>query len=328
MCKRTVEAHEDLKRQRLQQYTQGPLDQTFGQHRVFPVEDTDLPVWAYLAEVRKEAENDRVCHYIKKPEINNVTKIVTGELDDASDDILRTISQEYIATVMSRLENEKRKYREEHLTSDAGEIQLSVNDIDFTIPSDEALKEAVEDQGGAEDEVGEVAQEDDFAHIEDEDENIDQTSNDVIQETESMLESFSRPAGNDVDIETSESTSNREFVPKSAAKWREYVFGSPPPPLSYFYDILDHPTVIKLVVYYTKWLLATMPPMVGEWIFFTFVRLDNGLDYRELAIVRDLGKKAHKLRLKLVAAKVSHNPIYDMILAIVGDYFGQKDLLE
>lgn len=336
MCKRTVEAHEDLKRQRLQLYTQGPLDHVFGQHRVFPIEDSDLPVWAYLAEVRKEAENDRVCHFIEKSGENNEKnqKIDEETISVDGNSVSSKISQEYIASVMSRLEHEKRLCREEQYINESDEIQLSVGDIDFSVESegtgDAGKGGEGEGESEGENETEQTEDQEDEDDSEELTENINDASLDTVVEKEIVPKDSSRQpdtshTNNPV---TTEPTETSEEIPGSAAKWREYVFGSSPPPLNYFHAVLDHPTIIKLVVYYTKWLLATMPPTVGEWIFATFVRLDNGLDYRELAIVRDLGRKAHKLRLKLVAANVPYNPTYDMILAIVGDYFGQRDLLE
>ncbi|CAH2350402.1 hypothetical protein CLIB1423_01S09274 [[Candida] railenensis] len=51
-------------------YTQGPLDEIFGQHPAFPLStDVDIEgedVMKYLAEVRQEAEADRHVHFVER----------------------------------------------------------------------------------------------------------------------------------------------------------------------------------------------------------------------------------------------------------------------
>ncbi|KAM9920419.1 hypothetical protein OXX59_007233 [Metschnikowia pulcherrima] len=138
----------------------------------------------------------------------------------------------------------------------------------------------------------------------------------------------------DMPESTTVQTSQIHTVPESAGKWRELVFNTPAPPQEYFQSTLEHPTVIKLVVYYTKWLSGSMPENLADWIFATFVRLDNGLDHQELAIVRALGIKAQKLREKLIEAatqgtEISHvaSSCVDMVLAVVSHYYRQRDLV-
>ncbi|QRG39743.1 hypothetical protein FDK38_004197 [Candidozyma auris] len=117
-------------------------------------------------------------------------------------------------------------------------------------------------------------------------------------------------------------------VPETAAEWRKKLFTESPDPV--FLEFLEHTTIIKLVVYYTKWLSMSMPEELGQWIFTTLLRLDHELDHKEMAIVRDLGKKALKIREKLAcaddASKTSQH-IVNMTIAIVGVHFRQRDLL-
>lgn len=129
--------------------------------------------------------------------------------------------------------------------------------------------------------------------------------------------------------EENEDAEEKTFqVPESAALWRKKVFSEQPDPQ--FLDFLEHTTIIKLIVYYTKWLLASLPEELGKWIFLTLLRLDSDLDHRETAIVRDLGKKAVKIRAKLEELEGSHavcEYITDMTLVIVAIHFRQRDLL-
>ncbi|QBM89624.1 Survival motor neuron SMN interacting protein 1 SIP1 [Metschnikowia aff. pulcherrima] len=150
----------------------------------------------------------------------------------------------------------------------------------------------------------------------------------------SILEVHEKSKSMDMLESTTVQTLQIYTVPESAGKWRELVLNTPAPPQEYFQSTLEHPTVIKLVVYYTKWLLGSMPENLADWIFATFVRLDNGLDHQELAIVRALGIKAQKLREKLIEAatqgtEISHVALLcvDMVLAVVSHYYRQRDLV-
>lgn len=117
-------------------------------------------------------------------------------------------------------------------------------------------------------------------------------------------------------------------IPQSATTWRTYVFENTPPPIGFFYNSLDHPLLIKLIVYFTKWLSANIPETLSQWIFIVFLRLDNVLDSTETSIVRDFGKKARKLADKrtTVGSTVGDYTI-DMVLIIVSEFYGQKDIL-
>ncbi|WPK23808.1 hypothetical protein PUMCH_001054 [Australozyma saopauloensis] len=316
MCKRAVDDYrkEPKRLKSPQMYTQGPLDLVFGQHRAFPEADSDSPVWTYLANVRKEAEDDRVCHFVDERVFNDGDNLAPdSRIGDSPKGSNRTISTDLVTRVLAQLNKEKELYELQNLNSDndEDEVQFDVAELDFSVGDNEESADNDWEQ---------------------DDSNETEAQNEVENKTE--IEVHSATAGSS----TSTSDANALLegldqdllqwpVPESAAKWRELVFGSSPPPQRYFHEVLEHPTVIKLIVYYTKWLLATMPSTLSEWIFATFVRLDNGLDHKELALVRDLGCKAQKLRLKCVAADMPYNATYDTILAIVGEYYGQKDLL-
>lgn len=141
------------------------------------------------------------------------------------------------------------------------------------------------------------------------------------------------------------------IIPQSASAWRTFILQNLPPSVEFFYAKLDHPTIIKLIIYFTKWLSINTPESLSKWIFIVFLRLDNLLDYTETSIVRDLGKKARKLADKIhnneqeerdteddtnkdyVENLANRTPssiamyTIDMVLVIVGEYYGQKDLL-
>lgn len=131
------------------------------------------------------------------------------------------------------------------------------------------------------------------------------------------------------EVGESNDTDTDEHVPETAAQWRALVFSEPPPSMSYFFNVLEHTTVVTLIVHYTKWLSHSMPPTLGEWIFATFVRLDKALDALEVAFVRALGKKARKLRADPKSANLpqASQDTLTTVLALVGCYYGQGDLL-
>lgn len=320
MCKRAVETNrQEPGRLRNLHHTQGPLDYDFGQHRAFPEQDSELPAWSYLADVRRQAQDDRICHFV---ESQNVTNIATKDFENPEESV--SLLKEYIDEIIQKLMQAK----QESLTSPVKkEIQISVEEID----ADELEFSSQHQETQEITKFKESQGEEEIEDFQEEENSEGQETN----ETDHSISGFSSESSNqrfEVDYQaTPDSKLNHKTspdLPTSAAKWRIMVFGSPPPPLEFFFSALEHPTVIKLIVYYTKWLLATMPPSVDQWIFCTFVRLDNGLDHRELAFVRDLGRKARKLRLKSMAANIPYTHAYDMILAIVGEYYGQRDLLE
>lgn len=301
MCKRTAERlnnHPKRLRPTVQPvYTQGPLDSVFGQHRAFPLDlapqsHDDAAVYQYLCGVRSEAERDPAVHYMERERSSRVEQSAAVSTD--------ALSAEFVALVRQRILDEKRKHNE--MTETNGDEDEDDEDGD-------SISEG-EDNGDSEDNEGNGAG-GEVASADREDASAEDIEGTAVE-------------GDDED----------RSVPSSAGQWRELIFSTLPPPQSYFSDVLEHPTVIKLVVYYTRWLLALMPSTLTEWIFATFVRLDSELDHTELALVRDLGRKAQKLRRKFlegeqagaVVPQVARDAV-DLVLAAVGGYYGQRDLL-
>lgn len=257
--------------------------------------------------MRKEAENDRVCYFVERePSITNVRSTQLNRTQPG----LSPLSKEFVSRIIEKLDSEKQKSQQLHQEINQG---FSLGDLDF------ALEETAVDSGN------------------------EAIENRGVSEQEQVSSDISNPGINPASQQSTETLvplaeenyeSSVYKVPESAGNWRELVFKNPAPTQEYFQNILEHPTVIKLIVYYTKWLLASMPKSLAEWIFATFVRLDSGLDHQELAIVRALGVKAQKLREKFlegVAAGAHVSDVaqqcVDMILAVISQYFGQRDLV-
>lgn len=307
MCKRTVTAHSSgLKRLKKETstYTQGPLDEKFGQHRAFPLDGApsqgkESSVYEYLASVRKEAESDSPVHFVTRKTLRLTPRQIRKTTE---------LSSKYVNMVMRRLQQEKQAHQQDH------EIQLETIELDFDDGID--ITERLE----------EVESQDDIQ--------INALNHQESFETEQHHQIPTECGLQDESESERENGSDLPAVPQSAGQWRSLVFSQSPPPMEFFTSSLQHATIIKLIVYYTKWLLVSMPATLAEWIFMTFVRLDNGLDHTELSLVRDLGRKARKLRAKFAEGKKEGVSIpniaedtVDMILAVVGTYYGQRDLL-
>lgn len=115
-------------------------------------------------------------------------------------------------------------------------------------------------------------------------------------------------------------------IPSTSSAWRELVMGTEPPQYEFF-AALSHPTVIKLIVYTTKWLSASTSQNLSLWIFTLLVRLEAPLDHTETAIMRELAKKAIRICSKGTHLDGITRYTTGLVVAVVGLYFGQADLL-
>lgn len=114
--------------------------------------------------------------------------------------------------------------------------------------------------------------------------------------------------------------------PNSIPKWKKHVFDSAPPPMGFFFG-LERPTVLKLLVYCTRWLSVLVNANLSQWIWCAILRIDNVLDANEASVMRDLGKKAVKLLARLNNASDIAKYTIDMVTVVVSEYYGQRDLM-
>lgn len=131
------------------------------------------------------------------------------------------------------------------------------------------------------------------------------------------------------DLENNKESTTPIEIPETATAWRQYIVNNPPPPLSFFFFTLNRPTIIKLLIYTTKWLSANSNNNLSKWIFLLFLRLDNLLDHTDCAIVRDLAKKAIKIKSTFKPEDINETSKYtiEMVIIVVGEYYRQRDLL-
>ncbi|CCE81668.1 Piso0_002331 [Millerozyma farinosa CBS 7064] len=240
-------------------YTQGPLDDTFGQHPVFPLssslrQETSVSreVMEYISEVRLEARNDAPVHFVSKDE------------STPNEDISRHEDMRLTQTV-------------EQNSREATEWQESVSNQFL------GLKEHIAS---------------------------------YITERKQSLEQARKEAQSSYQ------------VCSTSAEWRKLILNEPPPSIDFFYFCIVHSDVIKLVIYSTKWLSSNVTSNLSKWIFVLLLRLDSTLDHNDCAVVRDLAKKALKIKEK-GSAQLNETTTFtlDFIIYIVATYFGQKDLI-
>ncbi|ABN66682.1 predicted protein [Scheffersomyces stipitis CBS 6054] len=153
---------------------------------------------------------------------------------------------------------------------------------------------------------------------------LDQWSEDLLTRFESLKQQLQT-----LQTEIHSSVPSDFEVPDTANQWRKFVFEHEPPSIVYFYKNIERATVIKLLVYFTKWLTLSSSAVLSRWIWIALIRIDNLLDPNECSVIRDLAKKASKLSSKDVdnATPASKYTI-NMILVLVRNYYGQRDLLD
>uniref|UniRef100_A0A060T050 ARAD1C09988p n=1 Tax=Blastobotrys adeninivorans TaxID=409370 RepID=A0A060T050_BLAAD len=117
-------------------------------------------------------------------------------------------------------------------------------------------------------------------------------------------------------------------LPHTLSKWRQFILTPVNAPTLKILQQLDHMTVVKLLGYCRKWASARMDPNLGKWIYALLIKLPHVVTGEEVSILRQLAKKCLCIR---------NNPhdeldpvtqyTLDMILCVVGDIYGQSDLI-
>ncbi|KAI5956800.1 hypothetical protein KGF54_000417 [Candida jiufengensis] len=113
-------------------------------------------------------------------------------------------------------------------------------------------------------------------------------------------------------------------------KWKE-SFKQPPPDIDYFIYALNRKICFDILVFLTDWITLSTTATTSQWIWKIFLKLDNFIEANECSILRDLANKAILRKQQLLEIGKSANSTskftYDMIITIVGKYYGQTDLL-
>ncbi|AOA62812.1 Hypothetical protein PP7435_CHR2-1263 [Komagataella phaffii CBS 7435] len=118
---------------------------------------------------------------------------------------------------------------------------------------------------------------------------------------------------------------DEKFIePSSAQLWKKYVFETTPD--DRLIVAIPFDVKFKMIIYFTRWLNKTLNANLIKWIEITLESLPELLEGTEISLLRNLAKKAIKLRGNdLDSTSLS---VMDEIISIVGDVYHQRDLLE
>lgn len=116
-------------------------------------------------------------------------------------------------------------------------------------------------------------------------------------------------------------------LPKDKTEWRRLIFDTLHPPTMSMLCRIDQYTALNLIKWNTGWLSSTSPQQQMMWIFFLLVKIDMVMTSDELSILRELCKKCLILRNSKTNLPLYIQSNIDMVILIVGNLFGQKDLL-
>ncbi|KAH3671957.1 hypothetical protein OGAPHI_000143 [Ogataea philodendri] len=113
-------------------------------------------------------------------------------------------------------------------------------------------------------------------------------------------------------------------LPQTQKEWKYVVFNNEPT-FDIMAQLIEEDEIIKLAVYFTKWLNRDVNPSFENWIFHLLYAIDDVLNASDVSVLRALAKKA----LKQAEGQLDERNqlIMDKIVTIVGSFYGQKDLL-
>ncbi|GME91326.1 unnamed protein product [Ambrosiozyma monospora] len=113
-------------------------------------------------------------------------------------------------------------------------------------------------------------------------------------------------------------------LPKTQKEWKQFIFENQPTD-ELIAQIIEENEVIKLIVYFTKWLNTKVNENFASWIFRILESIDDVLDGSDLSVIRALGKKAKKQSGNDLDE--INSTIMKRILFAIAGYYGQRDLI-
>ncbi|KAG4305900.1 hypothetical protein PORY_000810 [Pneumocystis oryctolagi] len=122
-------------------------------------------------------------------------------------------------------------------------------------------------------------------------------------------------------------TSNLLLLPKNKTGWHQLILETLQFPTVPMLCHIDQYTALNLLKWNTKWLSCNSPRQQMMWIFFLLVKIDIVMTSDELSILRELSKKCLILRKSKTDLPLHIQSNIDMVISVVGNLFGQKDLL-
>lgn len=123
-------------------------------------------------------------------------------------------------------------------------------------------------------------------------------------------------------------------LPQTAKAWKKFIREVSCEP-EYIAQIIEEEEHHKLLVYFGKWLTLKVEENYKEWLFAFLAAIEEVVTPAEISTLRQLAKKAlRQLEIWLVNEgntnsneNVDHRDTYKKILAIVGIFYKQKDLI-
>ncbi|QSL64567.1 hypothetical protein MERGE_001868 [Pneumocystis wakefieldiae] len=117
------------------------------------------------------------------------------------------------------------------------------------------------------------------------------------------------------------------LLPKNKAEWHQLIMDELKPPTISLLNSIDQGTALNLLKWNTKWFSCNSSKQQITWIFFLLIKLDMVMTSDELSILRELCKKCLFLRNSKKNLPLHIQSNIDMVISVVGNIFGQKDLL-
>lgn len=112
--------------------------------------------------------------------------------------------------------------------------------------------------------------------------------------------------------------------PETFTAWRQYCMTHEPEIA--LVSNLDQALTIKLLVYFSKWLAPKTPVRLSQWLFSVLTRVLTPLTASDVSVLRELAKRASQLAKRDELSETTSFTC-QLVLHIVGDAFGQRDLL-
>ncbi|EMR10698.1 hypothetical protein PNEG_00849 [Pneumocystis murina B123] len=116
-------------------------------------------------------------------------------------------------------------------------------------------------------------------------------------------------------------------LPKDKIEWRRLILEELEPPSISLLNSINQCTALNLLKWNTEWFSYNSPEQQIMWIFFLLIKIDMVMTSDELSILRELCKKCLFLRNSKKNLPLHIQSNIDMVISIVGNIFGQKDLL-
>ncbi|KTW30361.1 hypothetical protein T552_00834 [Pneumocystis carinii B80] len=116
-------------------------------------------------------------------------------------------------------------------------------------------------------------------------------------------------------------------LPEDKIEWRRLIMEEMKPPTILILKSINQCIALNLLKWNTEWISSNSHEQQIMWIFYLLVKIDKVMTSEELSILRELCKKCLFIRNTKKNLPLYIQSNIDMVISIVGNIFGQKDLL-